>query len=98
MRHRIAAGLQKPNLLKHTAYMAEWAQMLKHDREYESDEIIRYLISLRQIDDQIQDTLFAGGAADTPFTDARTLMHMRFMEAQLEIWKKESSNSKFRRC
>ncbi|KAF2853711.1 hypothetical protein T440DRAFT_465479 [Plenodomus tracheiphilus IPT5] len=93
----VSAGLQKPNLLKHTTQMTEWAQNLKQDREYESDETIGHLISLRQIDDQIQDTLFAGSTRDTNLSDPRTLMHMRFMAALLETWKKESSAAESRR-
>ncbi|KAF1838223.1 hypothetical protein BDW02DRAFT_565259 [Decorospora gaudefroyi] len=86
----IAAGLQKPNLLKHTSCMAEWAQSINRAREYESDETISHLVSLRQIDDQIQDTLFTADAMRLPLSDGRTLMHMRFMEAQLDAWKRES--------
>lgn len=78
--------------------MTEWAQSLKRDREYDSDEMIGHLVTLRQIDDQVQDTLFAGEATHTPLTDTRTLMHMRFMEAQLEAWKKDSTDVKSRRC
>jgi hypothetical protein len=89
----IAAGLQKPNLLKHTSYMTEWAQILNRDQEYESDAIICHLISLRQIDDQIHDTLFAREAQHLSLADARTSMHMRFMEAQLDTWKRESSGA-----
>ncbi|KAL7770771.1 hypothetical protein CFE70_000710 [Pyrenophora teres f. teres 0-1] len=68
--------------------MAEWAQTLKQDHEYESDEIIPHLISLRQIDDQIQDALFTADAKRLPLSDAGTLMHVKFMEAQLDSWKK----------
>ncbi|KAI8939133.1 hypothetical protein NX059_004967 [Plenodomus lindquistii] len=77
--------------------MAEWAENLKQDREYDSDEAIEYLISLRQIDDQIQDTLFTGSAHETNLEDARTLIHMRFMAAQLESWKKNSAAAMSRR-
>ncbi|CAO2653997.1 Nn.00g107300.m01.CDS01 [Neocucurbitaria sp. VM-36] len=93
----IAAGLQKPNLLRHTPHMTEWAQTLKRDLEYESDEVIIHLISLRQIDDQVQDTLFSGSAAELPLSDARTLMHVRFMEAQLDAWRRESYGSASKR-
>ncbi|KAH7091452.1 major facilitator superfamily domain-containing protein [Paraphoma chrysanthemicola] len=79
----IAAGMQKPNLLKHTPHMSQWAQDLKDEREYESDETMHYLVALRQLDDQVQDSLFTGDAANMPLSDARTLMHMRFLESQL---------------
>jgi hypothetical protein len=87
---RISAGLQKPNLLKHASHMTDWARNLKQEREYDSDETISHLIALRQLDDQVQDTLFTGTAATLPLSDARTLMHVRFLESQLEVWKGDS--------
>lgn len=78
--------------------MTEWAQNLKRVMEYESDEAIIHLVSLRQIDDQVQDTLFSGSAAELPLSDARTLMHVRFMEAQLDAWKRESLGCGSKRC
>jgi len=73
--------------------MAEWAQELKQDHEYESDEIIPHLISLRHIDDQIQDTLFTADAKRLPISDGLTLMNVRFMEAQLDSWRKNSTGA-----
>jgi hypothetical protein len=90
---RIGAGLQKPNLLKHTSYMTEWAQNLKNDREYASDETISHLIILRQLDDQVQDTLYSAAAIGLPLSDTRTLMHVRFLENQLDAWKRESQSA-----
>ncbi len=98
MNSRIAGGMTKPNLLRHTSQMTEWAQSLKSDREYETDEAICHLISLRRIDDQVQDTLFTGSAADISFADARTEMHVQFIEVQLDAWKRESSGSSSQRC
>ncbi|KAH5062444.1 hypothetical protein HBI24_136280 [Parastagonospora nodorum] len=89
----IGAGLQKPNLLKHAPYMTEWAQKLKTVREYETDETISHLITLRQIDDQVQENLFSASTRDLPLSDARTLMHVRFLESQLDMWKKDSQNA-----
>ncbi|KAF2030963.1 MFS general substrate transporter [Setomelanomma holmii] len=94
---RIAAGMQKPNLLKHTPHMSEWAQNLRVEREYDSDETIRHLIALRQLDDQVQDSLFTGDALHMPLSDARTLMHVRFLESQLEAWRKESQGAEAQR-
>ncbi|KAI2486181.1 Fungal-trans domain containing protein [Pyrenophora tritici-repentis] len=93
----VAAGFQKPNILKHTPAMAEWAQALKQDHEYESDEIIQHLTSLRQIDDQIQDALFTADAKRLSLADAGTLMHIRFMETQLDSWKKNISGVRSQR-
>jgi hypothetical protein len=95
---RIGAGLQKPNLLKHTPYMTDWAQNLKNVREYNSDETISYLITLRQLDDQVQDTLFSGDAKDLPLSDPRTLMHVRFLQSQLDVWKRDSQDAGEQRC
>jgi hypothetical protein len=95
---RIGAGLQKPNLLKHTPYMTEWAQSLKREREYDSDETISHLITLRQLDDQVQDTLYSDSAKDLPLSDARTLMHVRFLENQLDAWKRDSQDAGAQRC
>jgi hypothetical protein len=78
--------------------MTEWAQNLKHEREYESDETISHLITLRQIDDQVQDSLFSGSSVDMPMSDARTLMHVKFLESQLEAWKRESQGAGAQRC
>jgi hypothetical protein len=70
--------------------MTEWAQELKRSGEYETDEILEHLVSLRQLDDEVQDTLYTGAAADAPPTDARVLMHVRFLETQLDAWKRGS--------
>jgi hypothetical protein len=78
--------------------MADWAQNLKQEREYDSDETISHLVSLRQIDDQIQDTLFTADAIRLPLSDGRTLMHVRFMEAQLDAWERESHGAASQRC
>lgn len=88
--HRVCAGLQKPNLLKHASQMTDWARDLKQEREYDSDETISHLIALRQLDDQVQDTLFTSTAATLPLSDARILMHVRFLESQFDVWKKDS--------
>lgn len=78
--------------------MSEWALRLKRNLEYASDETISHLISLRQIDDQIQDTLFVGDAFQMPLSDARTLMHVRLLEGQLDTWKRESQYVGSKRC
>jgi hypothetical protein len=78
--------------------MTEWALNLKQQREYDSDETICHLITLRQLDDQVQDTLYIGSAVDLPLSDGRTLMHVRFLETQLEAWKRESQGAGAQRC
>lgn len=78
--------------------MTEWAQNLRAQHEFDSDETICYLITLRQLDDQVQDTLYSTGAIDLPLSDARTLMHVRFLEGQLDAWKRDSQNAGAQRC
>jgi hypothetical protein len=78
--------------------MTEWAQNLRNEREYDSDETISHLITLRQLDDQIQDTLYIDNAVDLPLSDARTHMHVRFLESQLDTWKRDSQSAGAQRC
>jgi hypothetical protein len=78
--------------------MTEWAQNLRNEREYDSDETISHLITLRQLDDQVQDTLYSDNAINLPLSDARTLMHVRFIESQLDAWKRDSQGAGAQRC
>lgn len=94
---RVSAALQKPNILKHNSDMTDWAQELKRDGEFESDEVLGHLVSLRQLDDEVQDTLFTGAAAEAQFTEPRVIMHVRFLETRLEAWKRESEGSECQR-
>lgn len=87
---RVGGAFQKPNLLKHTRFMTEAAENLGKELEHESDEVISHLISLRQIEEQIQDILFTADAAQLPLSDGRMLMHLRSIEGQLDAWKAQS--------
>jgi hypothetical protein len=87
---RISMALMKPNLLKYTDYMEKCARRLKFDHEYISDEIIPGLISLRRIDDQVHDTFHVQEAIELPITDSRVSMNLRFLESQLEEWKRSN--------
>ncbi|KAL1656065.1 hypothetical protein SLS61_001135 [Didymella pomorum] len=86
----VSAALQKPNLLKHNSDMAGWAQDLKSYGEFATDEVLGHLVSLRQLDDQVQDTLFTGATRDVGLTDTRVVMHIRFLQTQLATWKRDS--------
>ena len=86
-------ALMKPNLLKYTDFMGKIGQSLMYDREYESDETLGRLISLRRIDDQIYEFMNGDDTVDLPITDARIHMNMRFMETQLEDWKINNTTS-----
>jgi hypothetical protein len=70
--------------------MTEWAQDLKVYGEFATDEVLGHLVSLRQLDDQVQDTLFTGASRDAGLTDARVVMHIRFLKTQLDTWKRDS--------
>ncbi|KAF3010692.1 hypothetical protein E8E13_005864 [Curvularia kusanoi] len=93
----VAAALQKPNLLKHNPEMTGWAQELKEYREFATDEVLGHLISLRQLDDEVQDTLFIGAGAEARLTDARVVIHVRFLETRLEAWRRDSEGSACKR-
>lgn len=94
---RVSAAMQKPNLLKHNSDMTDWAEELKRDGEFSTDKILGRLISLRQLDDEVQDTLFTGTGAEARLTDARVVMHIRFLSSRLETWRRESEDSDCRR-
>lgn len=72
--------------------MSESAQELRKYGEYATDEVLEHLVSLRQLDDQVQDALFTGTAADARLTDARVVMHVRFLETQLDTWKQNTES------
>ncbi|KAF2179445.1 hypothetical protein K469DRAFT_716434 [Zopfia rhizophila CBS 207.26] len=93
----IAGGLQKPNLLRYTDYMAECGRRLKRDVEYPSDEILLHLIGLRQIDDRINDSFYSEDSHSLPITDSRISMPMQFMQTQLNDWNREKKSNSFQR-
>lgn len=81
--------------------MTGWAQELKDQGEFATDEVLGHLISLRQLDDEVQETLFTGSEAQAQLADARVVMHIRFLETRLDAWKRDSEGatcqrSKFR--
>lgn len=78
--------------------MNDWARELQHDQEYETDETIGHLVTLRQIDDQVQNTLYSVDAVKLPLNDARTLMHVRLIESQLGSWQANRRNATSQRC
>lgn len=98
MQCRIGAPFHKPNLLKHTRCMAEAAESLEQEREYESDKAMGRLISLRQIEEHIQDALFTADTMQLSLSDGRTRMHLRSIEVQLDAWRSQSPTSASSRC
>ncbi|KAF2274045.1 uncharacterized protein EI97DRAFT_469018 [Westerdykella ornata] len=89
----IAMAMMKPNLLKYTEYMGKCGRNLYVNHEFESDKIIMRLISLRRIDDQIHDSFDVEDAANLPITDSRVSMNLRFIETQLEEWKRDKNEA-----
>lgn len=77
--------------------MTDWAQDLKQYGEFDTDEALGHLVSLRQLDDQVQETLFTGAAADARLTDARVVMHIQFLKMQLDNWKRASGGTNCQR-
>ncbi|KAF2646519.1 hypothetical protein P280DRAFT_464726 [Massarina eburnea CBS 473.64] len=84
MSSMISGGLQKPNLLKFTEYMAECGQNLKQGCEFSSDAILGRLVGLRRLDDQIHDSFYSEDTFELPLADTRISMNFRFMENQLD--------------
>ncbi|KAL1604830.1 hypothetical protein SLS60_004370 [Paraconiothyrium brasiliense] len=85
---QVAAGMQRPNLLKYTEYMSQCSRELRDHRQYPSDAIIGHLLEIRRLDDQIQDCFFTEETAALDITDPRISMNFRFLESQLEQWKR----------
>ncbi|USP75075.1 hypothetical protein yc1106_02349 [Curvularia clavata] len=83
----IGAAFQKPNLFKYTRCIGEAAESLEQEQEHDSDKIMSRLISLRQIEEHIQDALFTADNMQLSLSDGCTLMHLRSIEAQLDAWK-----------
>ena len=77
--------------------MTAWAQELKEQGEFATDEILGHLVSLRQLDDEVQDTLFTGNGADARLTDARVVMHIRFLETRLDTWRRDTEGAQCKR-
>ncbi|KAF2867487.1 hypothetical protein BDV95DRAFT_502725 [Massariosphaeria phaeospora] len=93
----ISVGLQKPNLLKYSDYMAECGHNLQSEREYPTDEIIGHLIELRRIEGQIYDTFYNEETLLLPINDSRILLNLRFMETQLDVWRRAGYNVEYQR-
>jgi hypothetical protein len=89
----ISVSLLKPNMLKYSDYMAECERELREEREFPSDESLGRLISLRRLDDQIHELFNSDEVIDLPFTDSRITMNLRFMENQLEDWRRANYSS-----
>jgi hypothetical protein len=89
---RISVGLLKPNLLRYNDYMAECARTLRSTNEFASDSLIGRLISLRRIDDLINETLNGEEVVDLSLADPRISMNMRGLESQLYEWRRENNS------
>ncbi|KAF1951391.1 hypothetical protein CC80DRAFT_210541 [Byssothecium circinans] len=83
MSSMIACGLQKPNLLKYTEYMAECGRSLRQSCEFASDAILARLVHLRRLDDQIHDSFYTEDTFELDLADPRILMNFRFMQTQI---------------
>ncbi|KAF2265012.1 hypothetical protein CC78DRAFT_210696 [Lojkania enalia] len=93
----LSGGLGKPNLLRYSDYIGECAKRLQVDLEFSSDALIGNLTPLRRIDDQIHDMFYTDDTLDLPFTDSRISLNIRFLEAQIEEWRRNNSNEEFNR-
>ncbi|KAF2439044.1 hypothetical protein P171DRAFT_458217 [Karstenula rhodostoma CBS 690.94] len=92
---QVSAGMQRPSLLKYTEYMGQCSRDLRNHRQYPSDVIIGHLLAIRRLDDQIQDCLFTEETAGLDIADPRISMNFRFLESQLEEWKRERYSEEY---
>jgi hypothetical protein len=70
--------------------MSDWAEELKREREFDTDETLGLLVSLRKIDDHVQDDLYSHDTINSPFTDTRVTVTVRFYESMLAEWRGKS--------
>ncbi|KAF1964112.1 hypothetical protein BU23DRAFT_547965 [Bimuria novae-zelandiae CBS 107.79] len=91
----VSGGMQRPNLLKYTEYMGQCSRDLRDHQQFPSDKIIGHLITIRRLDDQIQECFFTEETIKLDITDPRILMNFRFLEGQLDEWKREKYDDKF---
>ncbi|KAL5438224.1 hypothetical protein PMIN06_010307 [Paraphaeosphaeria minitans] len=95
MSSQVSAGMQKPNLLKYTEYMGQCSRDLRDHRQYPSDVTIGHLLAIRRLDDQIQESFFTEETAGIDIADPRISMNLRFLESQLEEWKRERYSEEY---
>lgn len=77
--------------------MAECIRNLDQAHQYQSDAILGHLVALRRLDDQIHDLFFTEDTVDLPLSNPQILMNFRFIETQLDQWKKVEWDDEFHR-
>lgn len=87
--------MQRPSLLKYTEYMGQCSRDLRDHRQYPSDVSIGHLMAIRRLDDQIQDCFFTEETAGLDIADPRISMNFRFLESQLDEWKRERYSEEY---
>ncbi|KAJ4355418.1 uncharacterized protein N0V89_003434 [Didymosphaeria variabile] len=92
---QVATGMQRPNLLKYTEYMGQCSKDLQDHRQYPSDAIIGHLLAIRRLDDQIHECFFTEETVALDITDPRISMNFRFLESQLDQWKRERYSDEY---
>lgn len=85
----------KPNMLKYTEYMGQCSRDLRSHRQYPSDSIIEHLMAIRRLDDQVQDCFFTDETVELDMTDPRISMSYKFLENQLNDWKREQYSDEY---
>lgn len=79
-------ALSRPNLFRHTEYMTECGRRLESDLEFPSDRRILHLISLRRIDDRINDALRLADSESIPENNLRLQMSLQLLQSQVKEW------------
>ncbi|KAI9858208.1 MAG: hypothetical protein M1813_007857 [Trichoglossum hirsutum] len=81
-----SVALSRPNLFRHTEYMTECGRRLESDLEFPSDRRILHLISLRRIDDRINDALRLADSESIPENNLRLQMSLQLLQSQVKEW------------
>ncbi|KAI9765807.1 MAG: hypothetical protein M1840_007089 [Geoglossum simile] len=82
-----SVALSRPNLFRHTEYMTECGRRLESDLEFSSDKRILHLISLRRIDDRINDTFRLTDSESIPANNLRLQLSLQLLQSQVKEWK-----------
>jgi hypothetical protein len=93
----LAGSVQKPSLIPHTEHMTECCRRLKTEREFPSDEFILSLLSIRHLRDQTIEIFGSDAFKDLPVSDQRIVIHLRYLEQQLEECRAQQTDDVYER-
>lgn len=77
--------------------MTECCRRLKSEREFPSDEFILSLLSIRHLRDQTIEIFGSDAFKDLPVSDQRIVIHLRYLEQQLEECRSQQTDEVYER-